>query len=114
MGTKAGDVTATKDKDDNLVWFVEQSLSNALRLQNYGENADALDGFAFLTMTEAGEVGHWSVLRRLNERARHGDVQELVEWVLPIQARHLQAVLDGSLQLAGQEDPDESSRGACR
>jgi hypothetical protein len=74
-----------------------------------GEDADALDGFEFLTMTEAGEVGHWSVLRKLNERARHGDVQELVEWALPIQERHLQAVLDGSLQLAGQQDPDEPS-----
>ena len=35
-----------------------------------GEDADALDGFEFLTMAEAGEVGHWSVLRKLNERAR--------------------------------------------
>ena len=40
-----------------------------------GEDADALDGFEFLTMAEAGEVGHWSVLRKLNERARRDDVQ---------------------------------------
>jgi hypothetical protein len=74
-----------------------------------GEDADALDGFEFLTMAEAGEVGHWSVLRKLNERARRDDVQQLVEWALPIQERHFQAVLDGSLELAGQEDPDEPS-----
>ena len=34
-----------------------------------GEDADALDGFEFLTMAEAGEVGHWSVLRQA-QRAR--------------------------------------------
>jgi hypothetical protein len=74
-----------------------------------GEDSDALDGFEFLTMAEAGEVGHWSVLGKLNERARRDDVQQLVEWALPIQKRHLQAVLDGSLALAGQEDPNQPS-----
>jgi hypothetical protein len=29
-----------------------------------GDDADALDGFEFLTMAEAGEVGHWSVVGR--------------------------------------------------
>ena len=74
-----------------------------------GEDSDALDGFEFLTMAEAGEVGHWSVLRKLNERAQRDDVRQLVEWALPIQERHFQAVLDGSLELAGQEDPNEPS-----
>jgi hypothetical protein len=37
--TETGDVTGTKDKDYNLIWFVEQSLSNALRLQTYIEDA---------------------------------------------------------------------------
>jgi len=74
-----------------------------------GEESDALDGFEFLTMAEAGEVGHWSVLRKLNERARRNDVQDLVDWALPIQERHFQAVLDGSLELAAKEDPNEPS-----
>jgi hypothetical protein len=39
MASETGDVTGTKDKDYNLIWFVEQSLSNALRLQNYIEDA---------------------------------------------------------------------------
>ena len=73
-----------------------------------GEDADALDGFEFLTMAEAGEVGHWSVLQKLNERARRDDVQQLVDWALPIQERHFQAVLDGSLELAAQEDPERA------
>ena len=73
------------------------------------EDSDALDGFEFLTMAEAGEVGHWNVLRKLNERARRDDVGQLVAWALPIQERHFQAVMDGSLELAGQEDPNEPS-----
>jgi hypothetical protein len=74
-----------------------------------GEDADALDGFEFLTMAEAAEVGHWSVLKKLNERANQDRLQGLIDWALPIQERHLREVLDGSLQLAGQEDPDEPS-----
>jgi hypothetical protein len=74
-----------------------------------GDDAEALDGFEFLTMAEAGEVGHWSVLRKLNERARRDDIQQLVDWALPIQERHYQQVLDGSLRLAADEDPNEPS-----
>jgi hypothetical protein len=40
VATEAGEVTGTKDKDYNLIWFVEQSLSNALRLQTYIEDAE--------------------------------------------------------------------------
>ena len=47
MATEAGEVTGTKDKDYNLIWFVEQSLSNALRLQTYIEDAER-DGDADL------------------------------------------------------------------
>jgi hypothetical protein len=38
--TETGQVTGTKDKDYNIIWFTEQSLSNALRLQTYIEDAE--------------------------------------------------------------------------
>jgi hypothetical protein len=38
--TETGQVTGTKDKDYNLIWFTEQSLSNALRLEEYVQDAD--------------------------------------------------------------------------
>jgi hypothetical protein len=38
--TETGEVTGTKDKDYNLIWFTEQSLSNALRLSSYIEDAE--------------------------------------------------------------------------
>jgi hypothetical protein len=37
---ETGQVTGTKDKNYNLIWFTEQSLSNALRLEQYIEDAD--------------------------------------------------------------------------
>jgi hypothetical protein len=37
---EAGQVTGTKDKDYNLIWFTEQSLSNALRLEQYVQDAE--------------------------------------------------------------------------
>lgn len=71
--------------------------------------SDALDGFEFLTMAEAGEVGHWEILKTLNERARNGGVRDLVDWGIPIQQRHLETVRQGSLKLASEEDPNETS-----
>ena len=43
MGTSAeetGGATGTKDKDYNLIWFTEQCLSNALRLEDYIQDAE--------------------------------------------------------------------------
>jgi hypothetical protein len=37
---ESGQVTGTKDKDYNLVWFVEQCLSNVLRLEDYIQDTE--------------------------------------------------------------------------
>jgi hypothetical protein len=37
---EAGHVTGTKDKDYNLIWFLEHCLDNALRLENYVTDAE--------------------------------------------------------------------------
>ena len=79
-------------------------------MQTYlGEDADGLDGFEFLTMAEAGEVGHWAVLAKLNEQANEEPIRELVDWALPIQQRHFETVKECSLELAADEDPYEES-----
>jgi hypothetical protein len=57
-------------------------------------------------MAEAGEVGHWEILGKLNEKAGESSIQELVEWALPIQQRHFQEAREGSLTLAAEEDPN--------
>jgi hypothetical protein len=38
--TETGNITGTADKDYNLVWFTEQCLSNALRLEVYIQDAE--------------------------------------------------------------------------
>jgi hypothetical protein len=79
-------------------------------MQDYLDSAsDALDGFEFLTMAEAGEVGHWEILRTLNERARIAGVGDLVDWGIPIQQRHFEDARRGSLKLAAEEDPNETA-----
>ena len=39
-GTETGQVTGTKDKTYNIIWFTEQCLSNALRLETYIQDAE--------------------------------------------------------------------------
>ena len=77
-------------------------------METYLEGEDeALDGFEFLTMAEAGEVGHWLIVSKLNQRAGSPQVKALADWAIAIQQRHFQDVLDACVQLAGEEDPDE-------
>jgi len=37
---ETGQVTGTKDKDYNLIWFTEQCLNNVLRLESYIQDAE--------------------------------------------------------------------------
>jgi hypothetical protein len=38
--SETGEITGTKDKDYNIIWFTEQCLSNVLRLEQYAGDAD--------------------------------------------------------------------------
>jgi hypothetical protein len=38
--SETGNVTGTKDKDYNLLWFTETCLNNALRLETYIQDAE--------------------------------------------------------------------------
>jgi hypothetical protein len=37
---ETGEVTGTRDKDYNIIWFVEACLSNTLRLETYIKDAE--------------------------------------------------------------------------
>lgn len=37
---ESGTITGTKDKDYNLLWFIQSSLENALRLETYIQDAE--------------------------------------------------------------------------
>ena len=103
-GSFEGKKTAILDEAREVKQKAAEMMSTYL-----DPDADALDGFEFLTMAEAGEVGHWEILGTLNARAGKREVQELVDWALPIQKRHLEAVRAASLELAAEEDPNETS-----
>jgi hypothetical protein len=45
--TETGQITGTKDKDYNIIWFTEACLKNAVRLQDYIQDAER-DGDAEL------------------------------------------------------------------
>jgi hypothetical protein len=61
---EAGQVTGTKDKDYNIIWFVEQCLSNVLRLETYIQDAER-DGDSDLA----------DFFRRAQEASRRGAEQ---------------------------------------
>jgi hypothetical protein len=103
-GSRNGKKTAILEKAQETKGEATEMMSTYL-----GDESDALDGFEFLTMAEAGEVGHWAVLGKLNEAAEESEISALVEWALPIQERHFADVKDGSLKLAGEKDPYEES-----
>ena len=86
----------------------QETKSEATEMMSTYLGGDS-DGLEFLTMAEAGEVGHWAVLGKLNEQAGEEQISELVEWALPIQERHFSEAKDGSLRLAGEKDPYEES-----
>jgi hypothetical protein len=82
----------------------------ATMMKTYLERgSDDLDGFEFLTMAEAGEVGHWSVLQELNKQVKHPGVRDLIKVQLPIQRRHLKDVMTASLSLAAKEDANAAA-----
>jgi hypothetical protein len=70
---ETGTVTGTKDKNYNLIWFTEQSLSNALRLEQYIQDAerDGDDELAELfrkaqaESRKGGEIGKDMLTKRL-------------------------------------------------
>jgi LPS O-antigen subunit length determinant protein (WzzB/FepE family) len=61
---ETGGATGTKDKLYNLIWFTEQSLSNALRLEEYIQDAER-DGDKELA----------EFFRRAQEASRRGGEQ---------------------------------------
>ena len=99
-----GKKTAILEKAQETKGEAEEMMSTYL-----GDDSDDLDGFEFLTMAEAGEVGHWEILGTLGEKAGEQRVEELVGWALPIQQRHFEDVRQGSLKPASQEDPNAPS-----
>jgi hypothetical protein len=98
-----GKKTAIEDKGRETRSEAEEMMSTYL-----DDDADGLDGLEFLTMAEAGELGHVAIVQKMNERAGNAEIQQFVEWVLPIQERHFEHTKEAALVLAAQEDPNST------
>ena len=68
-----------------------------------GREEEALDGFEFLSMAEAGELCHWEIVQRMAETLGQSDVGDLADWSVEVQRRHVTTVRDASLELAADE-----------
>lgn len=100
IGTLEGKKTAIQDES------AATKRKGAEMMKTYlDEDADALDGFEFLTMAEAGEVGHWMVLKTMNRHESNPAIAELCEWAVPIQERHFTDVNQACQKLAASESP---------
>ncbi|WP_320670691.1 hypothetical protein [Patulibacter defluvii] len=62
--SETGEITGTTDKDYNLLWFTEQSLSNALRMEIYAKDAE-----------RSGDGDLADFFRRAQEASRKGGEQ---------------------------------------
>ena len=67
------------------------------------DEEEALDGFEFLTMAEAGELGHWEIVQKMGQTIGEQQVAELADWAVGVQRRHFERVREASLELAVEE-----------
>ena len=68
-----------------------------------GGEEEALDGFEFLSMAEAGELCHWEIVERMAEKLGETEVGALAGEVLEIQRAHIETVRKAYLALAAEE-----------
>ena len=68
-----------------------------------GDEEEALDGFEFLSMAEAGELCHWEIVERISSAIQHQKASELARWAVAVQREHVNAVREAYLELAGHE-----------
>jgi hypothetical protein len=61
---ETGQITGTADKDYNIIWFTEACLNNALRLEQYIQDAE-----------RAGDQELADFFRRAQEESRKGGQQ---------------------------------------
>jgi len=93
-----GKKTAIRDKG------AETKAEAAEMMKTYlGGEEEALDGFEFLSMTEAGELCHWEIVEKMADTLGIADVRELATWAVGVHRGHVERVREASLALAADE-----------
>jgi hypothetical protein len=98
VDTLEGKKTAIRDK-------ARETKGEAVgMMKTYLEGEEeALDGFEFLSMAEAGELCHWEIVEKIASTVGDARATELAQWAVPVQRGHLDAVRGAYLELAADE-----------
>jgi hypothetical protein len=94
-----GKKTAIREKARETKREAVEMMKTYLR----GEE-EALDGFEFLSMAEAGELFHWEIVKTISELAGEPEAEALADWAVPVQREHVELVRKASLTPAADED----------
>ena len=95
--SETGQVTGTKDKDYNLIWFTEQCLSNALRLESYIQDAERdgdselAEGSVWEAFDKASyyQLGNLCAILDINRLGQRGPTE--FEWDLDAYRHRIEA-----------------------
>ncbi len=93
-----GKKTAIRDKARET----KSEATEMMRTYLEGEQ-EALDGFEFLSMAEAGELCHWEIVETIAASAGDATVADLARWAVGVQRSHVETVRRASLDLAAEE-----------
>ena len=97
-GSFEGKKTAILDKARE----VKGEATDMMKTYLAGED-EALDGFEFLAMAEAGELCHWEIVQTMADTLSLDDVSQLADWAVEVQRGHIETVRTASLELAQHE-----------
>jgi hypothetical protein len=93
-----GKKTAIRDKARETKSEAAEMMSTYL-----GGEEEALDGFEFLSMAEAGELCHWEIVETMAETVDESEIRGLAGWAVGVQREHVEAVRRTALALAAEE-----------
>jgi hypothetical protein len=73
------------------------------------DEEEALDGFEFLSMAEAGELCHWEIVEVMSQKLGETAVHDLATWSVGVQREHVATVREASLKLAVEEASEQAA-----
>jgi len=98
VDTLDGRKTAIRDKAAETKSEAKEMMKLYL-----ADEEEALDGFEFLTMAEAGELGHWEIVKTMGDTIGDAQVSKLADWAVGVQRKHFDTVRESGLELAAAE-----------
>jgi hypothetical protein len=95
---REGKKTAIREKAAEVKSEAKEMMQTYL-----ADEEEALDGFEFLTMAEAAELGHWEIVKKMADTTGEKQVTYLADWAVGVQRKHCETVRETSLELAAAE-----------